>query len=111
PYEGRVRAKLADLGSRVGKGEPLAEFYATDRFEVRLPIPRQDAAFLDIEGQEIELREPDGRGRTWRAALHRTEGEIRRDDRTIVIVARLDGASPDAPLPGQFVEASLPGRV
>lgn len=111
PYEGRVRAKLADLGSRVGRGEPLAEFYATDRFEVRLPVPRQDAAFLEIDGREIELREPGGRGRTWRATLHRTEGEIRRDDRTIVVVARLDGASPDAPLPGQFVETGLPGRI
>lgn len=111
PYDGRVRAKLADLGSRIGRGEPLAEFYATATLEVRLPVPRRDAAFLEIEGQEIELREPGGRGPAWRAVLDRTEGEIRRDDRTIVVVARLDGGSPGAPLPGQFVEAGISGRV
>lgn len=111
PYEGRVRAKLTDLGSRVGKGEALAEFYALSPLEVRLPVSRQDAAFLEIQGQEIELKVPGEGDRTWRAILHRSEGEIRREDRTIVIVARLDGKMPGAPLPGQFVEASITGRV
>lgn len=111
PYDGRVRAKLADLGSRVGKGEPLAEFYALTPLEVRLPVSRQDVAFLEIEGQEVELSDPGDRGRAWRAVLDRSEGEIRRDDRTVVVVARLDGTAPDAPLPGLFVEARIEGRV
>lgn len=111
PYDGRIRAKLADLGSHVGKGAPLAEFYATGHLEVRLPVPRQDAAFFEVAGQELQLREPGGRGRTWKATLDRTEGEIRRDDRTLVVVARIDGKAPGAPLPGQFVETGIPGRV
>jgi len=111
PYDGRIRGKLADLGTHVGKGAPLAEFYATDVLEVRLPVPRQDAAFFEVSGQELELREPGGRGRTWKAVLDRTEGEIRRDDRTLVVVARIDGTAPGAPLPGQFVETGIPGRV
>lgn len=110
PYDGRIRSKLADLGTRVGKGEPLAEFYATSVFEVRLPVPRQDAAFLKGDGETIELRE-NGGTRTWTATVDRTEGEIRRDDRTIVIVARIDGGMEGAPLPGQFIETSIPGRV
>lgn len=110
PYDGRIRSKLADLGTRVGKGEPLAEFYATSVLEVRLPVPRQDAAFLEGTGQTIELREHAG-SRTWTATVDRTEGEIRRDDRTIVIVARIDGGKEGAPLPGQFIETSIPGRV
>lgn len=111
PYDGRIRAKLADLGSHVGKGAPLAEFYATGHLEVRLPVPRQDAAFFEVAGQELQLREPGGRGRTWKATLDRTEGEIRRDDRTLVVVARIDGKAAGAPLPGQFVETGIPGRV
>jgi RND family efflux transporter MFP subunit len=111
PYDGRIRGKLADLGTHVGKGNALAEFYATDVLEVRLPVPRQDSAFFEVAGQELELREPGGRGRTWKAVLDRTEGEIRRDDRTLVLVARIDGKSPYAPLPGQFIETSIPGRV
>lgn len=111
PYDGRLRSKLSDLGTHVGKGNALAEFYATDVLEVRLPVPRQDAAFFEVSGQELELREPGGRGRTWKAVLDRTEGEIRRDDRTLVVVARIDGTDPGAPLPGQFVETGIPGRV
>ncbi len=110
PYDGRIRSKLADLGTRVGKGEALAEFYATSVLEVRLPVPRQDATFLEGTGQKIELREHAG-ARTWTATIDRTEGEIRRDDRTIVIVARISGDAADAPLPGQFIETSIPGRV
>ncbi|MCB1205779.1 MAG: efflux RND transporter periplasmic adaptor subunit [Verrucomicrobiae bacterium] len=109
-YDGRIRSKLADLGTRVGKGEDLAEFYDTDVLEVRLPIPRQDAAFLDGAGQTIELREHGGT-RTWSATVDRTEGEIRRDDRTIVVVARIDGGVVGSPLPGQFVETEIPGRI
>lgn len=111
PYDGRIRSKLADLGTHVGKGNALVEFYATDVLEVRLPVPRRDAAFFEVAGQELELREPGGRGRTWKAGLDRTEGEIRRDDRTLVVVARIDGKAPGAPLPGQFVETGIPGRV
>ncbi len=111
PYDGRIRGKLADLGTHVGKGVPLLECYATDVFEVRLPIPRSDTAFFEVAGQELELRERGGRGRTWKAVLDRSEGEIRRDDRTLVVVAELDGQAPGAPLPGQFVETDIPGRV
>jgi RND family efflux transporter MFP subunit len=95
PYDGRIRSKLADLGTHVGKGNALVEFYATDVLEVRLPVPRRDAAFFEVAGQELELREPGGR----------------RDDRTLVVVARIDGKAPGAPLPGQFVETGIPGRV
>lgn len=109
-FDGRIRTKLADLGTRVGKGEGLAEFYATGVLEVRLPIPRQDAAFLEGTGQTIELREHGG-ARTWSAKVDRTEGEIRRDDRTIVVVARIDGSAGEVPLPGQFVETEIPGRI
>lgn len=111
PYDGRIRRKLADLGTHVAKGNGLAEFYATDPLEVRLPVPRQDAAFFDLRGQEIVLHEPGGQGRTWQARVDRTEGEIQRDSRSIVVVARIDGRAADAPLPGQFVHTTIAGRV
>ncbi|MCW1884778.1 efflux RND transporter periplasmic adaptor subunit [Luteolibacter flavescens] len=110
PYDGRIRKKLVDLGTRVAKAGALAEFYATDFYEVRLPVPRQDAAFFDLRGQEILLRESGGT-RTWKAVVDRTEGEIQRENRSIIVVARIDGDSPDAPLPGQFVHTEIEGRT
>ena len=111
PYDGRIREKIVDLGTRVGKAAPLAEFYATDVLEVRLPVPRQDAAFFDLRGQEILLKESGGQQRTWKAVVDRTEGEIQRANRSIIIVARIDGKAADAPLPGQFVHTVIEGRT
>ena len=110
PYDGRIRQKLVDLGTRVAKAGPLAEFYATKILEVRLPVPRQDADFFDLRGQEIILRASAG-GRSWKAVVDRTEGEIQRANRSIMVVARIDGTAPDAPLPGQFVHTEIEGLV
>lgn len=109
PYDGRIRQKLVDLGTRVAKAGALAEFYATKTLEVRLPVPRQDSAFFDLKGQEITLKETGGQGRTWKAIVDRTEGEIQRANRSIMVVARIDGTLPDAPLPGQFVHTEIEG--
>lgn len=111
PYDGRIRSKIVDLGTRVAKATPLAEFYATGVLEVRLPVPRQDAAFFDLRGQEIVLKESGGQERTWKAVVDRTEGEIQRANRSIIVVARIDGTAPDAPLPGQFVHTVIEGRT
>lgn len=111
PYDGRIREKLVDIGTHVGKAGPLAEFYATGTLEVRLPVPRQDAAFFDLNGQEITLRESSGQAREWTAIIDRTEGEIQRESRSIIVVARIDGKAPNAPLPGQFVHTEIGGRV
>ncbi|QJE97828.1 efflux RND transporter periplasmic adaptor subunit [Luteolibacter luteus] len=109
PYDGRIRQKLVDLGTRVGKATPLAEFYGTDILEVRLPVPRQDAAFFNLRGQEITLTESGGTDRSWKAVVDRTEGEIQRANRSIIVVARIDGKMKDAPLPGQFVHTEIEG--
>lgn len=109
PYDGRIRQKLVDLGTRVAKATPLAEFYGTDILEVRLPVPRQDAAFFNLRGQQITLTESGGAGRKWQAVVDRTEGEIQRANRSIIIVARIDGKAKDAPLPGQFVHTEIEG--
>lgn len=109
PYDGRIRQKLVDLGTRVAKATPLAEFYATDVLEVRLPVPRQDAAFFDLRGQEITLGASGTTGHNWKAVVDRTEGEIQRANRSIIVVARIDGKAKNAPLPGQFVHTEIEG--
>ena len=48
PFAGRVREKRIGVGQFVGRGAGVARIYAVDYAEVRLPIPDQEAAFVDL---------------------------------------------------------------
>lgn len=48
PYPGRVRSEGVDVGQFVSRGAPLAEVYAVDYAEVRLPVPDRELRFLDL---------------------------------------------------------------
>lgn len=130
PYLGRVRTKHVDLGQYVTRGAPIGRLYAVDYAEVRLPIPDEEAAFLDLpigyRGEPGEAAGPAvtlhaefaGRRHTWSARIVRTEGELDARTRMIHAVARVDdpygrGDDPDRPplAVGLFVEAEIEGRV
>lgn len=125
PYAGRVREKRADVGQFVNRGTPIADVYSTDYAEVTLPIPDEEAAFLDLplgrarmeQGPPVILRASfAGREYQWRGRIVRTAGEIDPQTRTINAVARVDdpyAAQDDrAPLAvGLFVRAEILGRT
>ncbi len=128
PYAGRVRDKRADVGQVVGSGTVLATVYAVDFAEVRLPIPDEQLAYLDLPldyrgaerraGPEVVLRASfAGRHHEWRGRIVRTEGEIDPRSRLIHAVAEVaDPYAPDAggrpPLAvGMYVEAEIVGRT
>jgi RND family efflux transporter MFP subunit len=48
PFDGRVREKHVDVGQFVGRGERLARIYSVDYAEIRLPIPDERLAYLDL---------------------------------------------------------------
>ncbi len=48
PYAGRVWEKRVDLGQFVTRGNQIARIYSVDVAEVRLPIPDQELAFVDL---------------------------------------------------------------
>ncbi len=126
PFQGRVRSASADAGQYVAPGQPLGQAYGTDFVEVRLPIPDDDAAFLDLaRGPEGEASahavtlaaEFAGRRHEWMGSLVRTEGEIDRKTRQVTLVARVAapfdtrGEADRQPLTvGMFVEATIRGR-
>jgi RND family efflux transporter MFP subunit len=130
PYAGRVRAKRVDVGSYVQTGTPVAELYAVDYAEVRLPIPDADVAFLELPHVFRNGDEPNnapramlrtrfaGADHVWEARVLRTEGELSARNRMVVAVARVDdpyGRSEGVDRPplaiGMFVEAELEGRI
>jgi len=130
PFAGRVREKRGDVGQFVGRGAGVARIYAVDYAEVRLPIPDQEAAFLDLpidyrgeagedEGPEVLLRARfAGREYSWTGTIVRTEGEIDPRTRMIQTVARIQdpyGRSAQLDRPplavGMFVNAEISGRL
>ncbi len=108
PFDGRVRRKQADIGQFVGAGTPLAEVYATSFAEIRLPVSRQDLAYLDVgvgwtadgggdaspgaeQGPLVELTgELAGRTLTWNGRVVRTAAEIDPQSRMLGVFARVD---------------------
>ncbi len=130
PFAGRVREKMVDVGQFVNRGAPVATIYAVDYAEVRLPIPDDQLAFVDLPRHYRGESEKDDTPRVilrasiggseyeWQGTIVRTEGEI--DPRSRMVHAVAQVADPYArsagmarpPLAvGLFVEAEIFGRT
>jgi RND family efflux transporter MFP subunit len=129
PYTGRVRDKVVDVGQFVAPGNALARVYAVDYAEIRLPLPDDDLAFIDLPldyrgesdrgaGPRVVLRARfAGKTHAWKGRIVRTEGEIDARSRMIHAVARVNdpyarGDDPDRPplVAGLYVDAEIEGR-
>ena len=125
PYNAVIRAKQSDLGQFVTAGSKLAEVFAVDQAEVRLPIPQSKLDYLVLPGvegyteeQTIDLyTDVSGEVKHWPATLHRTEGVFDDRSRVLYTVARIDDPyaleHPERePLRlGTFVNANIQGRA
>ncbi len=128
PYDGRVLGKEVDVGQFVTRGSPVARLYAVDVAEVRLPVPNEELAFVDLPlGRRQDARAPGpgvtltadfaGRRHTWRGRVVRTDGRIDPKTRLVRVVAEVrepygQRGAPDRPplAVGMFVEAEIEGR-
>ena len=127
PFDAIVRSKAVDLGEFVSMGKPLAQLFAADGFEVRLPVLDTQLAYLNLPSS-IEATAPlnsanlpsvrlsaqyAGVAASWDAQLVRSEAEIDRRSRMVTLVARVSGtrnALSANPLPvGAFVNAEIEG--
>jgi RND family efflux transporter MFP subunit len=120
PFDGRVRTSRIDLGTTVFPGTSIGNIYATDAYEVRLPIADQDVPYsgLEFNGQKIEeskrldviIIQGDNK---WPAKIVRTEAEIDPVTRMMAVVAKVDNSDKKmftTPLVvGQFVQAKISG--
>lgn len=128
PYAGRVQSKDVDVGQFVNRGTAVGRIYAVDSAEVRLPLPDEELAYVDVPmsyrgtqqrtGPRVVLSADfAGRRFTWRGQIVRTEGEIDPVSRMVHVVAEVDdpyAPGPDPTRPplavGMFVEAEIAGR-
>ena len=130
PYAGRVRKENVDIGQFVTTGSPLATIYAIDKAEIRLPLPDNELAYLELPlvyrgergdqlGPEVLLRANfAGADHQWQGRIVRTEGEIDPTSRMVHAVAQVTdpyGRVEDSERPplavGMFVQAEIQGVV
>ncbi len=127
PYDGRMRRKQADVGQFVAPGTPLATVFATDVAEVRVPVPREELAFLELDlgrgdfgrdGPAVRLSgELAGGSHSWSGRVVRADSGF--DPRTRMLGLYVEVRDPfnrrgggGAVLPmGLFVEAEIGGRM
>ena len=120
PFNGRVRNTKIELGSTVFPGNLIGNIYATNAYEIRLPIADQDVQFTGLEfnglkidaDKQLDVTIIQGENQ-WDAKVIRTEAEIDPVTKMMAVVARinkLDKQMYTTPLAvGQFVQAKISG--
>ena len=129
PYAGRILQQHADVGHVVAAGTPLAEIYAVDYVEVRLPLKNSDLPFIDLPERyrfedtapsvqpQVILHSSLAPGHAWHGRIVRTEGAIDDASRQLHVIAQVDdpygSAVPGRPplKIGQYVTAAIAGRA
>lgn len=131
PFAGRVSEENVDVGQYVSRGVALAQLYSTDIAEIRLPLPNEELAYVDIPlsfhydeksgvlGPEVRIKTRwAGKDYMWNGRIVRTEGKIDSNTRMLYAVAQVkdpytprnDSSRPPLAV-GMFVEAEVLGRV
>ncbi len=119
PFRGRVKSKNTDVGSTVFPGTLLGNIYATDNFEIQLPIADQDVSFTGLEFNGLEI--PNDKrlevsfifsGKNITGKVVRAEAEVDPKTRMLSVIASLDndfssGLNPI--LIGQYAQAEIKG--
>ncbi len=128
PFAGRVLRKLVDVGQVVSPNTQLAEIYATDVVEIRLPLRNRDLGFIELpESYRYSDEEATGIGviiksdlignEEWGAKLVRTEGAIDESARQLHVIAQIDdpfGRQNEGRSPlkiGEYVTAEIAGKT
>jgi RND family efflux transporter MFP subunit len=134
PYDGLVSAKSTDIGQFVSAGSAIADIFAIDYAEVRLPIPENKIQYLNLPSSvnragdhddslatslEVELSSMLGDQEFhWNGRLSRTEGVL--DTRTRVLFSVVQVSDPynlydnlhqEPLLIGTYVNADIQGQL
>lgn len=128
PYAGRMLSKKVDVGQVVSANTSLADIYAVDTIEVRLPLKNRDLRFIHLPESfrfleadqqifpEVKLISELARSESWEGRVVRTEGAIDTASQQLYVIAQVDDpygpeSSHKQPLKiGQYVTAEIAGR-
>ncbi len=120
PFKGRIREIDTEQGAYLVPGSPVADYYTTEPYELRMPVALDDLRFVKNvkrggvgAGVEVDTV-AGGEVFTWTGQVIRNESEIERESRSIYLVALLEGRSQGDGVrlqPGLFVQARIEGEV
>jgi len=126
PYNGIISRKNVDIGQFVSAGIPLAETFAVDFVEIRLPLSDQDLSkmsdldFTDaLRGKKVNLLGfANGRSSSWEGQAERFERVVEQTNRSQYLVVRVGNpydlkdlnSRANPLLVGTFVTADFVGR-
>tara|TARA_R110000737_G_scaffold41859_6_gene62577 strand:- start:275 stop:1567 length:1293 start_codon:yes stop_codon:yes gene_type:complete len=129
PYTGRILSKSVDVGQVVSVGTELAEIYAVDYVEIRLPLKNKDLPYMVLpESSRFEDEDAQDQPavtiysdlvtrQRWQGTVVRTEGAFDKASQQLFVVAQIDdpyGKNDTGSLPlkiGQYVSAKIVGKV
>lgn len=128
PYAGRILSKNVDIGQFVTSGNALAQIYAVDYAEIRLPLSERELGYIDLQesyrGETVDKsNQPIVKLTTtvgkdvveWEGRVVQAEGAFDTRSRQLFLVAQVDdpyGKRPDGRPPlkvGSFVQAKIKG--
>lgn len=92
PYDGMIREKIADVGQYVSPGAQLAQVFAVDVVEIRLPLPDRDLPHLALDGRPgVSFTALiGGTEHRWSGHIERTEGVFDEQSRVLYAVAQVE---------------------
>ena len=118
-----VRNKNVDIGTVIGPGYLIANVYAIDYVEVKLPIPDRELKYIEIplDGSKISVdKQPNvilkgvfgGENVIWNGKIIRMEADLDMKSRMATLIARVDYPyKRKIPLKvGQYVDAEIYGK-
>ncbi len=123
PFDGRVRAKMVDIGTYATPGMVLAQVFGTDIAEITVPLTQRQAALIPALGgspaaataaagtaaERPSVQITDNQGRTWQGVLDRSAGAVSSESRTLTAIVRVDRPYEQSPplRVGTFVNVSI----
>ena len=116
PFDAGVRSANAEVGAVVAPGTMVAELYASNDLEVRLPLSLEDFGFLDRDAKGIvTLKGTIGvEEYLWKAEPVRIDPEIERTTLSAHIAVKVlptQGSAFPLPPVGLFVKAEIVGKT
>tara|TARA_R110002167_G_scaffold334010_1_gene541118 strand:+ start:15667 stop:16962 length:1296 start_codon:yes stop_codon:yes gene_type:complete len=129
PYTGRILNKSVDVGQVVSVGTELAEIYAIDYVEIRLPLKNKDLPYMILpensrfedettqDQPAVTIYSDLATRQSWFGKVVRTEGAFDEASQQLFVVAQIDdpyGKNDSDSMPlkiGQYVSAKIAGKV